>query len=360
MEPRVISATARFANFELQLQTGELRKNGEILRLPPQPAKILSYLVSHSGQLVTREELHRQLWSEGTFVDFDQGLNFCIRQIRTVLNDDAESPQFIETVPRRGYRFRATVEMSGNSSKHFSQAAGEATVPVTPTNWSQRKSDRWRNSTQVLLAGVAILLAVIVLLGLGYFRRERNWSTASERRLTANPIEAPVDSATISPDGKYLAYTDKTGVYLRQVDVGEIHRLPLLATFKLAPSSWFPDSSHFALDIERVAGTSAHNLENFHSGRQSRIPGRGRLVSRGFARWVACGFPAQRSQRPRDDGPGDLADEIRRDRIAFSHQGPGGRLAGRNHLGAKRPAVGLHRRKIETGRCPIGAGDGQC
>src|SRR5712672_3079508 len=100
----------RFAEFDLDLRTGELRRNGALLKLQPQPARILTILVSRVGEVVTRQELAREVWGSETFVDFEQGLNFAIRQIRTVLDDDAEHPRFLETLPKRGYRFIAAIE----------------------------------------------------------------------------------------------------------------------------------------------------------------------------------------------------------------------------------------------------------
>lgn len=104
------SPLLRFGAFELDAKSGELRKNAEIVRLSPQPFKLLTLLAQHSGEVVTRDEIRRQIWSDGTFVDFDQGLNFCVRQIREALGDDAEAPQYIETLPRRGYRFLTPLE----------------------------------------------------------------------------------------------------------------------------------------------------------------------------------------------------------------------------------------------------------
>jgi TolB-like protein/Tfp pilus assembly protein PilF len=97
----------RFGPFELDTRAGHLRKGRAQLHLPPQPFKLLSLLVSRAGQLVTRQEIQDQLWEKDTFVDFEQGLNVCIRQIRTALNDTPAAPRFVETVPRRGYRFIA-------------------------------------------------------------------------------------------------------------------------------------------------------------------------------------------------------------------------------------------------------------
>ena len=100
----------RFGAFELHPGSGELRRHGDRVKLPPQPFKVLEALVRRGGEVVTREEIRERVWHGDTFVDFDQGLNFCIRQIREALGDNAESPQFIETLPRRGYRFVAPVE----------------------------------------------------------------------------------------------------------------------------------------------------------------------------------------------------------------------------------------------------------
>jgi len=99
----------RFGCFELNSETGELRKSGFEVRLPMQPARILGLLVANAGKLVTREEIRREIWGEAV-VDFDAGLNFCLNRIRAVLEDDVRSPSYIETLPRRGYRFLPVVE----------------------------------------------------------------------------------------------------------------------------------------------------------------------------------------------------------------------------------------------------------
>jgi TolB-like protein/DNA-binding winged helix-turn-helix (wHTH) protein/tetratricopeptide (TPR) repeat protein len=108
-------STVRFAGFELNLQTGELRQDGVAIRLQPQPTLILTLLASRPGNLVTREEIQQRIWGAETFVDFDTGLNSAIRQIRQALKDDTEAPRFIETVPRRGYRFLAPLEKIENN-----------------------------------------------------------------------------------------------------------------------------------------------------------------------------------------------------------------------------------------------------
>jgi TolB-like protein/Flp pilus assembly protein TadD len=99
------AAIARFGSFEVDLDSGELRKTGIRIRLPEQPFQILQLLLARPGELVTREELQHRLWSDNTFVDFDHGLNRAINKLREALCDSAEAPRYIETVPRRGYRF---------------------------------------------------------------------------------------------------------------------------------------------------------------------------------------------------------------------------------------------------------------
>ncbi|HSK08986.1 MAG TPA: FHA domain-containing protein [Vicinamibacterales bacterium] len=101
---------ARFGVFDLDPRTGELRKRGLRVHLQEQPFQVLTLLVERAGDLVTREELQKRLWSDSVFVDFDQGLNKAVLKIRLALGDSAESPRFVETLERRGYRFIANVD----------------------------------------------------------------------------------------------------------------------------------------------------------------------------------------------------------------------------------------------------------
>ena len=100
----------RFGIFEADLLTGELHKNGVKVPLQGQPFQVCAILLKHSGELVTREELRQQVWPEDTFVDFDHALNTAITKIRIALGDDADNPRFVETLPRRGYRFIGPVD----------------------------------------------------------------------------------------------------------------------------------------------------------------------------------------------------------------------------------------------------------
>src|SRR5215475_14361402 len=115
----------RFGVFELDVRAGELRKNGLRVRLQEQPIKVLAMLAEHSGEIVTREELQKSLWPADTYVDFDHGLNKAINKIRDALADSAESPRFVETVPRKGYRFLAEVNVTDPSSRRNPKPAIE-------------------------------------------------------------------------------------------------------------------------------------------------------------------------------------------------------------------------------------------
>src|SRR5215831_5715458 len=109
-----MSATGRirFETFELDLDSGELWNNGSRVKLAPKPLRVLGLLASAPGRLVTREAIREKVWESGTFVDFEHGLNFCIREIRAALGDNAQQPRFVETLPRRGYRFIAPVSLA--------------------------------------------------------------------------------------------------------------------------------------------------------------------------------------------------------------------------------------------------------
>src|SRR5271156_1129902 len=104
--------TIRFGAFEADLPSGEIRKSGSRIKLQDQPFKVLQILLEHPGDLVTREELQSRIWPEDSFGDFDHAVNVAVGKLRAALGDSAENPSFIETVPRRGYRFVATLDES--------------------------------------------------------------------------------------------------------------------------------------------------------------------------------------------------------------------------------------------------------
>ena len=121
----------RIREFELDAATGELRKTGTLVKLQPQPFRVLLLLVERAGQLVSREEIQRCLWTDSTFVDFEHGINFSINQIRAALEDDAENPRYVETLPRRGYRFVGPVKDVNADAACTSTEASIAVLPFT-------------------------------------------------------------------------------------------------------------------------------------------------------------------------------------------------------------------------------------
>jgi DNA-binding winged helix-turn-helix (wHTH) protein len=110
--------TWRFGVFELDAWSGELRRNGTLVKLREQPASILLLLLEHAGQMVTREQLRHHLWPSDTFVDFDHSLNSAVMKLREALGDSADKPLYIETIPRKGYRFVAPVLEPPTRSEH--------------------------------------------------------------------------------------------------------------------------------------------------------------------------------------------------------------------------------------------------
>ena len=119
----------KFDNFEIDLESGELRKSGVRLKLPHQPFRVLEILASRPGTVRTRREIERALWGDNTHVDFENGLNYCIKLIRAVLDDDANAPRYIETLPRRGYRFLAPIEEQDRSPVAFRSRPMLAVLP---------------------------------------------------------------------------------------------------------------------------------------------------------------------------------------------------------------------------------------
>src|ERR1700676_138224 len=130
------SRTLRFGVFQVNLAARELRKHGVRIRLPGQPFCVLSILLERSGQVVSREEMRDKLWEADTFVDYERSLNSAIRKLRAVLGDSQESPRYIETVPRLGYRFIAPVEEVSSSSEppllEPTRSGATAKVPALP------------------------------------------------------------------------------------------------------------------------------------------------------------------------------------------------------------------------------------
>ena len=208
--------------------------------------------------MVTREELQQKLWPADTFVDFDVGVNTAIRKLRQALGDDADNPRFIETLSRRGYRFVAPVteptvlpqptgpDSPSKASDLISNDGAPDTSPDVGGYSRLAAVRKWRRWYLALagLAAIALVTYGAVVYGPG-LRKAR---LATERQVTANPREAPIVAAVVSPDGRFVAYADTTGVYIRHIDTGETRPLQLPEGFDAVPTGWFPDGMHLLLD----------------------------------------------------------------------------------------------------------------
>jgi DNA-binding winged helix-turn-helix (wHTH) protein len=142
----------RFNSYEVNLRAGELYREGRKIRLQVQPFHVLAMLLEHPGQVVARKDLQKRLWPEDTFVDFDHSLNTAIKKLRQALNDDKKKPRFIETLPKRGYRFIGAVELPAMPSLPASQQ--EMDIPASsPSVGYVAKLSTHDNAAYALVAG---------------------------------------------------------------------------------------------------------------------------------------------------------------------------------------------------------------
>jgi TolB-like protein/DNA-binding winged helix-turn-helix (wHTH) protein len=202
------SRVIRFGNFEVDLQSGELRKAGLKLKLTGQPFQVLAILLEHPGEVVTREELHKRLWPD-TFVDIDHNLNTAINKIREALEDSAESPRFVETLPRRGYRFIAPVDVAGEKSAAGQCVSANASYKVESTprigkRWHIAAARRWSAKAMRLgLVVFAFVIAVLLAFNVGNVRQRLL------RRGNAPRIESlavlPLANLSGDPQQEYFA-----------------------------------------------------------------------------------------------------------------------------------------------------------
>ena len=201
MEPLRPTSVVRFGTYEVSLQSGEVRKSGLRIRVQQQPMKLLEILLERPGEVVSREELRGRVWTNESFGDFDQALNIAIAKLRSALEDSAENPRFIETLPKRGYRFIADVsvvdadphpkkpassagELPGSQEEktgpgHEIQGDGLTTVPVAPKR-------RLRPTRRVIVA-LALVLSLSILAA--WLFRSRGRAPMGIRSLAVLPLE---------------------------------------------------------------------------------------------------------------------------------------------------------------------------
>jgi Tol biopolymer transport system component len=241
MDPAQDLRTFRFGLFELDLQGRELRKNGVRLKLHDQPFRVLTALVERPGDVISREALRSMLWPDGTFVDYEHSINSAINRLRDALGDTAGSAKYIETVPRRGYRFVAPVEMTVRAEAVTAIApastVGPDSVGIETAAWSNRI---------LLVASVAVLVvyATIVLVRPGAPREP-----GIPVPLTTMPgYEA---FPTFSPDGDRIAFCwgkslDRDGdIYVKQIGSEQLLRLTSNPAWEGHPA-WSPDGRTIA------------------------------------------------------------------------------------------------------------------
>jgi Tol biopolymer transport system component/DNA-binding winged helix-turn-helix (wHTH) protein len=244
----------RFGDFEADLRSGELRKAGVKLKFGGQPFQVLTILLEQPGEVVTREELQKRLWPD-TFVDVDHNLNTAINKIREVLGDSAESPRFVETLPRRGYRFIGELEPPVLPAE---EPVPEPAVKVEPDRGS-RSRQTWLKIAAGALAIVVVALAAVIIYR--WFRPKRPQEQAA---LTAVPLTALPGRATspaFSPDGSRIAFAwngDPKGgakgfdLYVKALGSETLLRLTQHPSAWISPA-WSPDGTEIA--FHRLAGT---------------------------------------------------------------------------------------------------------
>ena len=236
-----------FGPFEVDPVAGELRKRGVRLRLSGQPFQILLTLLAHPGEVVTREQLREEVWSENTFVDFEHGLNAAMNKLRRVLGDSAEKPRYIETVPGRGYRFIGISEP-------------DHVAPVFPLNVSivhEERRDPRSARIWWWLASSAVLVSVSFALG---WLLHRSPVSVPSWKITQLTTDAGLSNApALSPDGKLVAYSSDHGLdgqrdlYIKQVAGGQPIRLTFDGEGNTSPD-FSPDGSEIVFHSNRDGG----------------------------------------------------------------------------------------------------------
>ncbi len=223
------SRTIRFGAFEADLHSGEVRKSGNRIKLQDQPFKVLEILLERPGNLVTREELQTRIWPEETYGDFDHAVNVAVGKLRTALGDSADNPCFIETVPRRGYRFVATLDCVPV------EAPPEPPPPVVVP-----PPRRIFPAKAAVLAGLLILCGILLGIGIWFGRRTAPSRPPDFQRLTVR--HGTVYSARFAPDGHNVVYGASwegapLEVFSNDLKIPGVRSVGLPATHVLAVSS---------------------------------------------------------------------------------------------------------------------------
>ena len=246
--PSTLPPLVRFANFEVDLRAGELRREGSKVRLQEQPFSLLTVLLESAGEVVTREELRKRLWSEDTFVDFDHRLAVAVSKLRDALRDSAEKPLFVETVGRRGYRFTGQLESAESQPLDSKGGVGGTSLPSSrPTaNGVLPKAEplgSTRSRTVRLIffpsVGLAVLLGVIVLPKFLHIRSAKQQSL-SPRSIAILPLQNHGQDSN----------SDFLGLSLADV---LITKLAYVSSLSVRPSAAIEKYRGTTIDLQKVA-----------------------------------------------------------------------------------------------------------
>ncbi|PYT08605.1 MAG: hypothetical protein DMF60_04435, partial [Acidobacteria bacterium] len=193
--------SVRFGLFAVDFSAAELRKRGGKVMLQDQPFKVLALLLRRPGELVTREELQQALWPADTFVEFDESLNKVIQKIRQALADSSDNPRFIETIPRRGYRFIAPVEVLGQDEPESQSGEQLPPEPKKAVGAFPDRGRRLRRQRILWIGAAAAALGISITFWIG----RPNPAPAPLRKFTIAP-KGEFGEPVISPDGRHIAY----------------------------------------------------------------------------------------------------------------------------------------------------------
>ena len=232
--PGQFSRTVCFDEFELNLETAELKRNGSEVILPGQPFQVLVALLNHPGQLVTREDLKKQLWPSDTFVDFDQSLNKAVNRLREALGDSAESPHFIETLPRKGYRFIGVVTNGAGIGTATAATSNQPEAGPSSQGHTGEKAQEPRALSfafrYALAVAIPCLIGALILIPKWFLRH----ATPDLANVRINKVtdSGGTTGVAISPDGRYIVYSLRRGkgesLRLRQISTrSEVEILPV-------------------------------------------------------------------------------------------------------------------------------------
>jgi len=222
------SGRLRFGVFEVDLRAGELRKRGLQVRLQEQPFQVLVTLMEHPGEVVTREELQKKLWPADTFVDFDHGLNKAINKIRDALGDSAETPRFVETVSRRGYRFLAEVRAADATPEHGPERSIEAASQAKERGPASLPEDLASHKRRAAPLAWAIPILVLLLISIAWTFYSRNRAAPPIRSLAVLPLES------LSGDASQDYFADGMTDELI-TDLGQISALRVISRTSVMP-----------------------------------------------------------------------------------------------------------------------------